>query len=61
MFFQLFDAIFALVFENVFFNPLKIVQGTFLGPFLHKKVVFGKVTYGPCDVFIFIFTSVQIA
>jgi hypothetical protein len=57
--FMLFGAILTVDFENVVFNPSKIIQGTFLGPFLLKKVVFGKVTYGPCDIFILISNSVQ--
>jgi hypothetical protein len=34
---MIFGAILTVVFENVVFNPSKIVQGTFLGPFLLKK------------------------
>jgi hypothetical protein len=30
-------AILTVVFENAAYNPSKIVQGTFLGPFLLKK------------------------
>jgi hypothetical protein len=30
---MLFGAILTVVFENVVFNPSKIIQGTFLGPF----------------------------
>jgi hypothetical protein len=36
-FFLLFGAILTVVFESVVFNPSKIIQGTFLGPFLLKK------------------------
>jgi hypothetical protein len=35
--FYAFGAILTVVFENVVFNPSKIVQGTFLGPVLLKK------------------------
>jgi hypothetical protein len=52
MFFVLFGAILTLVFENIVFNPSKIIQGTCLGLFA-QKVGFGKVT--PCDVIILIF------
>jgi hypothetical protein len=37
MFFMLLGAILTVVFEKVVFNPSKIIQGTFLGPFLFKK------------------------
>jgi hypothetical protein len=36
-FFMIFGAILKVVIENVDFNPSKIVQGTFLGPFLLEK------------------------
>jgi hypothetical protein len=34
---MIFAAIFTAVFENVVFNPSKIIQGAFLGPFWLKK------------------------
>jgi hypothetical protein len=34
---MLFGAILTVDFENVVFYPSKIIQGTFLGPFLLKK------------------------
>jgi hypothetical protein len=34
---MLFDAILTVVFDNVVFNPWKIIQGTCLGHFLLKK------------------------
>jgi hypothetical protein len=57
---MLFEAILTVVFENVVFNPSKIIQGTYLGLFA-QKVVFGKVTFGPCEVFILFFTIVQLS
>jgi hypothetical protein len=54
------DALLTVVFEDIVFNPTKIIQGTCLGYFA-QRVLFGKVTYGPCDVFIIIFTSVQLS
>jgi hypothetical protein len=42
MFFMLFGAILRVVFENVVFNPSKIIQGNFLGPFLLKKWFLGR-------------------
>jgi hypothetical protein len=34
---MLFDALLTIVFEDIVFNPTKIIQGTCLGPFLLKK------------------------
>jgi hypothetical protein len=34
---MLFDAQLIVVFEDIVFNPTKIIQGTCLGPFLLKK------------------------
>jgi hypothetical protein len=45
--FMLFDAILTAVSEKIDFNP--------------TKVIFGKVTYGPFDVFIRVFDSVQLS
>jgi hypothetical protein len=49
--FYAFDAGFNWCFEKVVFEPSKINQGTCLRPSPAQKVVFGIVTYGPCDVF----------
>jgi hypothetical protein len=59
--FMLFGAILTVVFEKIAFNLTKIIQGTCLGPFFSQKVVFGKVTYGPFDVFVRVFNSVQLS
>jgi hypothetical protein len=56
--FMLFDAILTAVSEKIAFNLTKIIQGTCLGLL---KVVFGKATYGPFDVFIRVFNSVQLS
>jgi hypothetical protein len=58
---MLFDALLTVVFEDIVLNPTKIIQGTCLGHILLQKCFFGKVIYGPCGVFIIIFTSVQLA
>jgi hypothetical protein len=54
---MLFDALLTEVFKDIVFNPTKIIQGSGLGPIL----LFGKVTYGPCGVFIISFTGVQLS
>jgi hypothetical protein len=43
------------------FQPIENYSRDLFRTFLAQKVVFGKVTYWPCDVFIFIFTSVQLS
>jgi hypothetical protein len=58
---MLFDAILTEVFKKIAFKLMKIIQGTCLGPILAQKVVFGKVTYGPFDVFIRVFNGVQLS
>jgi hypothetical protein len=39
---MLFDGISAAVFENMVFDPTKIVQGTSIGPSLFKKWFFER-------------------
>jgi hypothetical protein len=54
---MLFYAILTAVSEKIAFNLTKIIQGTCFA----EKVVFGKVKYGPFDVFIWVFNSVQLS
>jgi hypothetical protein len=58
---MLFDAILTAVFETIAFKLMKVIQGTCLvfRAFFAQKVVLGKVTYGPFDVFVRVFNSVQ--
>jgi hypothetical protein len=46
-FFMLFDALLTVVFEDIVFNPTKIIQGTFLGPILLKKCFLERYLIGP--------------
>jgi hypothetical protein len=55
--FMLLYAILPEVSEKIAFNLMKIIQGTCLGPFFALKVFW--VPYGPFEVFIRIFCSVQ--
>jgi hypothetical protein len=44
---MLFDALLTVVFEDIVFNPTKIIQETFLGPILLKKCFLEKYLIGP--------------
>jgi hypothetical protein len=55
--FMLFDAILTAVFENENENYSRDLFRAFFA----QKVVFGKVTYGPFDVFVRVFNSEQLS
>jgi hypothetical protein len=44
-FFMLFDALLTVVFEDIVFNPTKIIQGTCLGPIFLKKCFLERYRY----------------
>jgi hypothetical protein len=54
---MLFDAILTAVFENENENYSRDLFRAFFA----QKVVFGKVTYGPFDVFVRVFNSEQVS
>jgi hypothetical protein len=44
---MLFDALLTVVFEDIVFNPTKIIQGTCLGPILLKKCFLERYLIAP--------------
>jgi hypothetical protein len=44
---MLFDALLPVVFEDIVYNPTKIIQGTCLGPILLKKCFLERYLIGP--------------
>jgi NhaP-type Na+/H+ or K+/H+ antiporter len=56
---MLFDALSSVVFEDmpVVFNPMKIIQGTCLGPILLKKCFLERYLIGPVT-FLLLFLTV---
>jgi hypothetical protein len=56
--FILFDALLAVVFEDIVFNPAKIIQGTCSGPILLKKCFLERYLIAPVTfllLFLYIF------
>jgi hypothetical protein len=51
---MLFDALSTEVFEDIVFNPTKIIQGTCIGPILLKKSFLERNLMGPL-AFLFLF------